>query len=65
MFHADESRYVSAFRASRLGLVSFMRLDGRKDIQSVKSAWPNLHSEDQACVVPPPKASNKRRKTDT
>ena len=26
-------------RPSRLGLISYMRLDGKKDIQSVKSAW--------------------------
>ena len=30
-----------------------MRLDCRKDIQSVKSAWLVLHAELKACVLPP------------
>ena len=39
-------------RASGLGLKSSMRLDGRKDIQSVKSVWSILHSELKAHIVP-------------
>lgn len=34
-----------------LGLVSSMRLDGMKDIQSVKSTWLVLHAEFKACVL--------------
>ena len=30
---------IFTLRASGLGLISSMRLDGRKDIQSLKSAW--------------------------
>ena len=32
-------------RASTLGLISSMRLDSKKDIQSVKSAWSVLRSQ--------------------
>ena len=30
---------IKGFRYSGLGLISSVRLDGRKDIQSVKTAW--------------------------
>ena len=38
---------------SGLGLISSMRLDDRKDIQSVKSTWLGLHSELKGHVLPP------------
>lgn len=37
LFHDDERLWVFAVRSSGLGLISFMRLDGRTDDQSVKS----------------------------
>ena len=42
-----------------------MRSDGRKDIQSVKSAWSILHSDFKANVLPSLEGSNKRHKTNT
>lgn len=42
-------------RASLLGLIFSMKLDGRKDIQSlksVKSAWSISYSERKAHVLP-------------
>ena len=42
---------VFAPRASVLGLISSMRLDDRKDIQSVKSDGSVLHKEFKACVL--------------
>ena len=38
-FLSDEGLYVFALMGSVLGLISYQRLDGRKDIQSVNSAW--------------------------
>ena len=52
-------------RASGLELISSMRLDGRKGIQSVRSAWSILHSELIAGDLPPLKQSNKGCKTST
>ena len=49
---ADGKLEVFALRVSELGLISSMRLDGRKDIQSVKSAWSVLHAELKARVLP-------------
>ena len=43
---------VFLLRASA-GLISLMKLDVRKDIQSVKSAWSVLHAELKASVLPP------------
>ena len=51
-FHVDERIYVFALRASVLGLITSMRLDGRKDIQSLKSAWSILYAELKAHVLP-------------
>ena len=42
-----------------------MRSDGRKDIQSVKSAWSILLSDFKANVLPSLEGSNKRHKTNT
>ena len=42
-----------------------MRLDGRKDIQSVKSNWSVLHSDLKAHVVPPLGKTHKECKTNT
>ena len=48
-----ECFYVLALKTSALGLISFVRLDGREDIQSLKSAWSVLHSELIARVLSP------------
>ena len=48
-----ECFYVFALKTSALGLISFVRLDGREDIQSLKSAWSVLHSELKARVLSP------------
>ena len=53
LFPADERFYVFALRASGLRLISSMRLDDKKNIQSVKSVWSVLHSELKVCVLPP------------
>ena len=58
-FHADESLYAFALTASGLGLISPMRLNGRKNIQSVKSPQSVLHGEFEACVLPPPEVTIK------
>ena len=42
-----------------LGLISSKRLDSRKDIQPVNSAWSILHSEFKAHVLPPLEGNNK------
>ena len=42
-----------------LGLISSMRLDERKDVQSVKSPGSILHSELKACVLLPLEGNNK------
>ena len=47
---ADERLVVDA---SELELISTIRLDDRKDIQFVKSAWSILHSELKARALPP------------
>ena len=51
-------------RASGIGLISSMRLDGRKDIQSGKSAWSVLHSELKTRVLPLLEGNNKGPKRD-
>ena len=45
LFHTDERLVIFALRVSGLGLISSMRLNGRKVTQPVKSAWSVLHSE--------------------
>ena len=42
LFYANEGLQMIALIASGLGLISFMKLDGRKNTQSVKTAWANL-----------------------
>ena len=42
-----------------------MRLNGKKDIQSVKSAWSVLHAELKAYALTPLQGYNKRFKTNT
>ena len=54
-----------ALRASRLELISLIRLDVWKDVKSVKSAWSILHSEFKACALPPLEGNNVGRKTNT
>ena len=44
--------YVFVLRSAKLGPISCMRLDCRKDIQSVKWAWLVLHSELKAHILP-------------
>ena len=51
--------------ASGLGLISSLRLDGRKEIQFVKSIWSILQLEYRAPVLPPLDVINKRCKTIT
>ena len=64
-FYPDEMIQVSVLRASELGLIFSMRLNGQKDIQSVKSAWPVLHAGVKARVLPLLLENNKGRKTNT
>ena len=58
LFHADE-KLIFVLRASRLGLISSMRLDYKKGIRSVKSTWSILHSELKAHSAPPLERNNK------
>ena len=46
-------------RASVLELISSIRLDGKKDIQSVKSAWSVLSEEFKARILLPLQENNK------
>ena len=55
---------VFALRASGLGLMS-MRLDSRKDIQSVKSTRSILHAQLKAYVLAPIKRNDKGHKMNT
>ena len=64
-FNADERLLVFALRASLLGMISAMRLDGKKDIKAVKSARSVLHTELKSCILPPLRGSNKGPKTNT
>ena len=53
VFHIDEKLLVFPLRASGLWLIYSMMLDGRKDIQSVESAWSILNSGSQTpCPTP-------------
>ena len=49
--------------ASGLGLISSMRLNGRKAMQSIKQAWPILHSVLQTLILHLLKGTNKVCKT--
>ena len=50
-------------RASGFEIISSKRLDDRKDMQSVKSAWTVLHSELKAHILTPLDRNNNRSKT--
>ena len=63
LFHTDEKVFVFMLRTSDLELVSSRRLDSGTNIQSVKSASSNFHSELKVVVLPPLEENNKRRKT--
>ena len=65
LFHADEKLKVFVLRASWLGLISSMRLDYKKGIQSVKSPWSILHSELKAHFAPTLEGNNKHTHTCT
>ena len=54
-----------ALVASRSGLTSSMKVDGRKDIQSVISAWSILYSDFTAHSLFPEVGNDKGRKTNT
>ena len=62
LFHPDKKIQVFALKAFELGLISTMRLDGRRDIMSVKSTWSTLHPELKACVPPCPRGITKEIK---
>ena len=64
-FHAIERLQVFALRASVLGLISSLRLDGRKDIQSEKPGRSDLHAELEACILSPLQVNNNKHKTIT
>ena len=49
-------------RASVLGLISSLRLNGRKDMQSIRSAWSVLYAELKARILLPLSENNKERK---
>ena len=51
-FQVNERLWVFAPRASVLELISLMRLDGRKNIQNVKSARLVLHVGLKARILP-------------
>ena len=63
LFHTDEKLFVFVLRTPDLELVSSRRLDGGTDIQSVKAASSNLHSELRVVVLPSLEENNKGRKT--
>ena len=52
MLYADETLEVFVLRASVLELISSMRLDDVKNIQSAKSDWSVLDTELNACFLP-------------
>ena len=60
-FQVNERLWVFAPRASVLELISLMRLDGRKNIQNVKSARLVLHVELKAQILPPLLGNNSGR----
>ena len=52
-------------RASGLGLISSRRLDSKRVIKSIKSAWSFVHLELKAHILPPLEGNNKGYKTHT
>ena len=58
MLYADETLEVFVLRASVLELISSMRLDDGKNIQSAKSDWSVLDTELNACFLPQPPPPN-------
>ena len=63
LHNLSKSLSSQRFHASVLGLIYSMRLDGRKDIQSVKSALSVLHAEFKAHVPRSLQGYNEGRKT--
>ena len=53
LFLVDEKLSVFVLRASILECISSLGLDGRADMQPVKSAWLVLHGELKAGVLTP------------
>ena len=51
LFHTEKLQ-VFALRASELKLISYVRLDGRKEFLSVKSAWSVLYGELKVRFLP-------------
>ena len=51
--------------ASGLGMIPFMRLDDRRNIQSVKPAQPILYSGLEAQVLPPQEGNDDGHQTNT
>ena len=60
----DTKEYL-LLRDSVLVLISFIRVVGKKDIQSIKSSWSVLHAELKACVYPLCRDINKGHKINT
>ena len=58
MLYADETLEVFVLRASVLELISSMRLDDGKNIQSAKPDWSVLDTELNACFLPQPPPPN-------
>ena len=56
---------MKGFKASELRLTFFMRLDGRKNVQSVKSAWSSFHIALKDHVLPTILGNNKEHKINT
>ena len=63
LFHTDEGLQSFALRGSRLGLVSSIILNGRDDMQSIKSAQSILYSEFKTCPLSPLEENNEGWKT--
>ena len=53
LYHVDEKLSVFVLRASILECISSLGLDGRADMQPVKSGWLVLHGELKAGVLTP------------
>ena len=50
---------IFVLKAFGLGLLSLLRLDGRRNIPSVKSSWSILHSELKVHILPPTEVNKK------
>ena len=61
--HADERFKVFALEVFCIRTDLLQRLDGKNDIQSVKSAWLVLHAGLEDYVLPHLQGNNKERKT--